>query len=305
VPRSQGNSEQRYHYFASDEYLAESDFVKADRDVQVRLMRDWFYQNYGYSGDEITYSEIGYPYELEDDLCNPRAELHREFSGLVPEDVIEGLASELSRVSREWRAREVDYWELDQYVLKAIEGSTTYELTFKEALETIKQLLKERLQGTLEQNFLRMLYANVITALESFLCDCFVSEIQHDEKLKRKLIERTEKFQSAKIPMSDVFKLYEDIDRVVNEFLLQEISWHNLPRVLLLFRNVLGVKYDDKMKESLIRAIKIRHDIVHRNGKDIDGNEIVITKKQIRQLLNLVWVFLDSAVVVEKSRDTA
>jgi hypothetical protein len=54
VPGKQDSSEQRYYYFASDEYVSESDFVKADRDVQVRLMREWFYQNYGYPGDEIT-----------------------------------------------------------------------------------------------------------------------------------------------------------------------------------------------------------------------------------------------------------
>ena len=51
-----------------------------------------------------------------------------------------------------------------------------------------------------------------------------------------------------------------------------------------MFRDTLDVKFPQDMKE-LHKAIFVRHDCVHRNGKTKDGQERVFSESDIKGLL--------------------
>jgi hypothetical protein len=64
----------------------------------------------------------------------------------------------------------------------------------------------ERQEAAEYQCFLRLLSANMITALESYLSDRFKSSINADPALLRKLVEPTPEFQEPTILLSDIFQ---------------------------------------------------------------------------------------------------
>jgi hypothetical protein len=76
----------------------------------------------------------------------------------------------------------------------------------------IDQLLAE--PATNSRNYPhRLLYVNVITALESYLSDFFVSRVKADKALLRKFVETTPAFREQKVSISDVFGAMESIEK--------------------------------------------------------------------------------------------
>ncbi len=57
-----------------------------------------------------------------------------------------------------------------------------------------------------------------------------------------------------------------------------------------LYGNVLHLKFPDI--DSLNRAVEMRHDLVHRNGKTRDGEVIPIDKDQVLSLVDEVEEFV-------------
>lgn len=126
----------------------------------------------------------------------------------------------------------------------------------------------------------------MITALESYLSDRLKSTINADPALLRKLVETTPEFHKTNIPLSDIFKASEEIDRKVMTH-LSELVWHRLDKVSPMFRDTLEVD----LKE-LYGAIVIRHDLVHRNGKTKEGEDHVVSQKVIEDLITSVENFV-------------
>lgn len=53
-----------------------------------------------------------------------------------------------------------------------------------------------------------------------------------------------------------------------------------------MYRDTLGVAFSDELGD-LNRAILTRHDIVHRNGKTKDDQDVVITKTDVAKLIHV------------------
>ena len=60
-----------------------------------------------------------------------------------------------------------------------------------------------------------------------------------------------------------------------------------MDRVKPMYEKTLNIKFPHHLGE-VFRAILIRHDIVHRNGKTKDGKELVITQEKVKSLIEIV-----------------
>lgn len=281
------NSEYSLPHFEGT--ISRSDLAKADRDTQLEVMRTWFFQNYEDPAERTPYEsrEGGYvwiwggPYEA-------REELESEFYDLVPEEVIEELDSELSSICWEWAPTEKpgDY---DEYLVDDIAKITEFYDNFSSAILDIEKLLETKIDSPYENCFFRLLFVNVITALETYLSDAFIHSVVPSESLMRKFVESTPEFKSEKIPLADVYKAVEEIEQKAKSYLV-DVVWHNLGRIKPMYRDVLGIVFESDLGD-LTRAILKRHDIVHRNGKTKSGEEILITKKDVTDLISKVESF--------------
>ena len=67
--------------------------------------------------------------------------------------------------------------------------------------------------------------------------------------------------------------------------------YHNLPKIKCIYGAVFGVKIDYSLKD-LIPIGRRRHDIVHRNGKNKDGVEIVLNTTMVEQDIDVISSFV-------------
>lgn len=278
-------------YFTSDleHPLSEDALRDADRETQLDVMETWFEQRFEDPAEGTPYvsAEGGYLW-IRGGPYDAREELEREFSGLVSNDAIEELASELNWKCWEWapRSSSDDY---DQFI-EDIACITEYYDNFSGAILDIEKLLQTKVDDSVSNCFLRMLYVNVITALETYLSDAFINTVLNAPNLMRRFIETTPYFQAERVPLSSVFKAVEEIERRARAYLI-DVVWHHLNRVKPMYRATLKIEFPDEMG-SLFQAILVRHDVVHRNGKTKGGEEILLTPQDIAELISQVEKFV-------------
>lgn len=274
----------------SDRAVCSADLPSEDREVQMDVMRTWFIQNCEDPAERTPYESAdggyiwiwGGPY-------GAREELESEFSGVVPDDVIEELSSDLDGICWEWAPTEKpgDY---DEFLADDIAQITEHYVNFLGAISNIEKMLEAKIDNSVEHCFYRLLYVNAITAMETYLSDAFMSSVVPDKELMRLFVETTREFQSEKISLSEVYKAAEDIEHKAKSYLV-DVVWHNLGRVKPMYKTVLGIEFNNEVGE-LIKAILKRHDIVHRNGKTKSGEDIVLSKGDVTQLISKVERFI-------------
>ena len=157
---------------------------------------------------------------------------------------------------------------------------------FDECYDEIAKLLDtiEPLDNQSKEVLYRLLYANIITRMETFLADTLKSYVLSSEKNIRFFTENYKPFQKELVPLSDIHKRVDNQPSCVRQ-VLDSLMYHDLPKIKQIYK-VLNV--DIGNIGDLAKAVIIRHDIVHRNGKDKDGNQRLITREMIEELSSKV-----------------
>jgi len=275
-----------YSFGISEEMLA-----KAAPEIQKATMRQWFFENYEDPVENTPYesAEGGYIY-IWGGPYDASEELQAEFSSIVPYEVIEELAEELSSESWEWTGIP-EYEAPDGYYVDAIQSNVDSEKTAKDGLAKIQSLLTIKILSEHELHMFRLLYVNVITCLEAYLFDTFLNKVMSDEDKKRRFIETSpEEFANKKLKVSEIYKRFENLDEELRKYLFS-VLWHDLGRVKRLYESVFQIKFPDI--STLAKAVRNRHDIVHRNGKTKEGNEVIVNKENVEDLIGEVEAFID------------
>jgi hypothetical protein len=283
---------ERGYWLPEYEYqMSPEDLKNSDRDTQTEVMRTWFFEHFEDPANSTPYesAEGGYIY-IWGGPYDAQEELEDEFSGVVPFEVIEELANELSETSFAWTGIPSGE-DFDDYVLEDIASISEFLSRFQESISDITEMLSTPFDSSVAHCFYRLLYANVITALETYLSDAFINSVLQTPQLLRRFIEATPEFQKEKVSVSDIFKEFEAIETRARRY-IGEVRWHNLARVKPMYRDTLGIEFPTEL-DKLFNAILTRHDIVHRNGKTKDGEERVITIDGVRRLVTDVESFVD------------
>jgi hypothetical protein len=136
----------------------------------------------------------------------------------------------------------------------------------------------------------KMSYAYAVTLLESFLGDTLKSTISENEKyLKNALC----KFKILKnVKLTDLATTDLNLKSLVLKH-VGDVLYHNIPNVLEMYEQILGVNLNID-KSNIVKITKLRHDIVHRNGKTIDGQEISLNPEDFNEAIEDIKEFTDA-----------
>jgi hypothetical protein len=137
----------------------------------------------------------------------------------------------------------------------------------------------------------KILFANIITALETYLSDAFVYTVISFPLLIRRLVESDPYFKNKKLELKDIFRRHEGIKGEVAEY-LEGLMYHNLSKIRQLYRGTLCVEFPKDIGE-ICRAIEDRHDIVHRNGRRRSGVLVDPDLDSVKQLLATAVAFVE------------
>jgi len=120
-----------------------------------------------------------------------------------------------------------------------------------------------------EAIFNRMLYVQVITALEAYLADTLISHVIYDKEHLLRLIQKDKGLCRERYSL-EAFMENPDLPEYRAKKYLSDILYHNLPKVEYLYKEILNIQLvyvDGSGRQFLLEAIAIRHDLVHRNGR--------------------------------------
>lgn len=269
--------------------LKPDDISAFDESHQIDVMWQWFTEHYG-SPKNLCPNEpldggyqfiYGGPYDAKE-------ELEREFGGFVGSKAIEKLVEKLNKESLFWSGLpdpEDNFYEIDA-ALELDESNPRDAVRIR--LGKLRRMLnqKELLEAELQDFQRMMIFTFCITTMESFLSDVFVRKVMANPECKEKFLSADKVLSEEKLLLSEIFKRQKELDVEVKKRLM-DITFHHLPNVAALYKKVIGIQLNEIIRP-LIPAVEKRHDIIHRAGRDKEGNPVGITVEEIRALIDQV-----------------
>lgn len=162
-----------------------------------------------------------------------------------------------------------------------------FDATHADVIKVMEKI--DSLDEDMKSYLYKLLYANLITSMEAYLSDTLIKYVTENDEYLRKFTETYKPFKNQTFTANDIFNRMDHLKDIVKGE-LRELMYHNLPKIKGIFMDSMGV--DIGVIKDLYKAVLIRHDIVHRNGKNKEGKEHVITKENVEQLCAQVNEFI-------------
>ena len=289
------------NYHHKDTLLHYIELKNASSSTQEEVMETWFHENFKNPAKNTP--------DSESELCDAKRELLSEFEIVIPKNIIEKFAQKLSAECQKWDRSPIDFYKNDLSVDDPYEG-------FINDIDDINMLLNitdiNININIKEKKYLhKLLYANIITVIETYLSYTFIGMIYNHKDLIRKFIENTPKIEDRKILIAGICKIMESIESRSCEKVIiadaykiiknieskagdycRSFVWHRMDDVAKMYEDVLSVKFPNTGE--IKNAVKKRHDIVHRNGKNRTSHDIDITQEHISSLIATVREFVNN-----------
>lgn len=168
---------------------------------------------------------------------------------------------------------------------KYIEPSTYDE--FNETIQELRNMLNSDLSSEI---VFKMIDAFAVTAMEAYLSGTLINQVKCNDAYLINAAEKVIELKDEKISLSSILKNPNEAkSRVLSK--LYEFMYHNIPKIKQVYEAVFDVKFNYPLKD-IMQIVMRRHDIVHRNGKNKEGGEIVLTRDMIKQDLNVISIFV-------------
>ncbi len=261
---------------------------------QLEVMKNWFFENFEDPANACPYEsrEGGYAY-IYGGPYDASEELQSIFGQYVKSEYIEELVDELQTQCFDWsgNSNNIDDW-YDDDIYDAVTSSGNPYLKFIDNIDKIKKLAKDKTEQQQKNHLLSLLYTNVITALETLYVELFINSIEKDDVYIANCIEKGKtEFKVSKdiaaLPFKGepIEKIRGELIRSIKEHLISA-SWHSTKKVIDRYEATFDIKVQ---KDCPIEAIELatlnRNHLVHRGGKDKEGNLVVITDQDLETLI--------------------
>jgi hypothetical protein len=189
--------------------------------------------------------------------------------------------------------REYDANFLQNYYSESIAENSKYHEVFLQSIDNIRLLLSQSIQPEnehLQKTMRNLLFANVITSMETYLSDAFINTVVNSKSFIKRLLETTPEFNQKKYMLVDIFSWMENTKKAAANYLL-DVVFHNIWKVSHMYKDVLNINFPEDM-DYLSKAVVTRHDLVHRNGKTKEGKGVEVSVSDITDLIEYVTEFI-------------
>lgn len=264
------------------------DLIKLPAEQQKEIIKHWFQQQYEDPAESTPYesAEGGYiyiwggPHDAEEVLWT-------EFGHCISEELLLRTAKELESECgvTEW-ASIPGPEDFDD-----ISTESEFYPRFQKNVAALRTLAAQQMDPTVRTAFFALLYANAITILETYLSDVFRSLVLRHPSLLRKFVESDPVFKVQRTTLSELFKQIDSIPARVAKH-LYVLPFHRLEKVQKMYQAVLAIGFPPGLTD-ILKAVQLRHDIVHRNGVTKEGTVMALSSADVEELLNRVEQFVD------------
>lgn len=180
------------------------------------------------------------------------------------------------------------YYE-EQY--EAISSNTLFLQTFKNEIVGLQELNELKIDNlSAHRTLKRQIFVGVIASMETYLSDAFINTTLKSKECTKKFVSTFREFKDRSFSLNELYDYHEKIETICKQAML-DVIYHNLPKIKGMYKDTLGI--DIGNIGTPYKAVLIRHDLVHRNGKTKDGNEVIIDKISIDNLINDIRTFIE------------
>ena len=245
----------------------------------------------------ITYIELcQLDYTIETDESDERLLYNYRivFNQNNPKSILEkikGLDKNLNVYLDPWEFNdEFDY----DFEFEAITENNDYSENFYDEITNLESLLTLDVPTTELKNILyRQIFISIIGTIETYLSNAFINRTFDSKDYLKNFISSHPEFKNQKFEIRDIFNKYDEIENIARKVMLDTI-YHNLPTVRNMYKDTFNIDFPNFSE--IYQAVLVRHDLVHRNGFTKDGQQVLISKDIINQLINEVKGFVRKLV---------
>ncbi len=140
----------------------------------------------------------------------------------------------------------------------------------------------------------KLLFGSAVTSLESYLGDAFKYHVLNKENYYYSFLENYKFSTEKKYTLNDLGCQGRNMD----EFLMNKVKehlnniiFHKVDLVTDLYKDILNIDLQSNLRD-FRGSIQKRHDIFHRNGRDLSGEELDIRSRDIRDLVLNIQKFI-------------
>lgn len=172
-----------------------------------------------------------------------------------------------------------------------VESNSLFFDTFCTQMEANKRLFENFvLAPDLEISLNKLLFVNIITCLETYLSDALINSVLDNESNLKRFVENFKDYKDRSFKLCDIYNRMDNLKKLVKED-LYNLMYHNLPKIRAIYKKILNIDFPNN-NDDIMKKINDRHHLVHRNGKDLDGNQIIISKEELNQTYDLIFDFV-------------
>ncbi|EHX9802385.1 hypothetical protein K1078_003847 [Salmonella enterica] len=207
---------------------------------------------------------------------------------------------DLEEDSEEWQLLEQDYDEYQDFLtdmameeyetekwLKQHPHTAIYEI----AINLLGQIKEEGKHSTSEV-FIKMKTSYIVTIMENCLSEMIKSIVLSHKRYLENAIKNINELKGKNVPLSELIDKKSSADKHVQDY-LSDILYHRIPQVLEIYKAILQPKQYQRVHLKDINALmRLRHDIVHRNGKTTDGKTHTFNSTSLDTAFKVVEEFL-------------
>ena len=147
----------------------------------------------------------------------------------------------------------------------------------------------EIIEESIKQLFYRQLYTSVISIMETYLSDAFINTVIDSKDNLERFYKTFKGFEKQNIPIANIFEFERKVEPYAKKAML-DVNYHNLPKVSKMYKDTLSINFS--YFDEIYKYVLKRHDFVHRNGKDKDGNVVFLNSNMLIKLVKDIRMFV-------------
>jgi len=247
-------------------------------DEQIEELGICLQQDTGSSGDMVYSYWFTVPHDISEEIRKITCWKGGELVSGIPVNVVE---------AEEWSQEHA----LDDLLREIfLPGQSPYK-DLKRKITEYRELVLEHKDKATGASLQAVLFAATIGALEAYLWEIVNWKIDNDARASVKILQNCQGYGQISFKLSDIvsegFSPKTHLKQALNN-----LVWHRVEQVAPLLSKGLGVNLPSL--KFFVDAAVLRHHIVHRSGKDLNGEVVLTSFVQVTELFDDVLIFAEN-----------
>lgn len=266
----------------------------ATPEQQVPAMIQWFRERYEDPAQETPWdSELGEYVFVHGGPYDPSDVIQDRFGEIVDYAVMaQAISALVAEVGHQWAPIA---WEDDTDYDRELAMRVTYRSDPMRILESrlaeIEHMLVAGVVPGWNELAVQLAHGAAITGLEAYLWDTTSYWTTHEEVVFRQFISTNAEFGKEKIAISTIFSELDGLKEKFSKY-LQDLVWHRLDKIKPMMERGFDIALPDV--GPLMEQVVIRHHIIHRGGRDKNGEIVAVSLGDVAKVIELVRAFAET-----------